>query len=171
MLTPESASAQLAATGAAIAALARDIGAEQARWKPAPADWSITEVLCHLYDEEREDFRLRLDLTLHQPEAPLPPIDPEGWVAQRAYNSRSLPEVAALFAAERERSLAWLAALQQPDWERVCNHPQLVGLRAGDLLAAWVGHDLLHIRQLNELRWRFLAQAAEPYRLDYAGDW
>lgn len=171
MLTTETASAQLAATGAAIAALARDIGAEQARWRPTPADWSITEVLAHLYDEEREDFRLRLDLTLHRPEEILPPIDPAGWVTQRDYNSRSLPEVAALFTAERDRSLAWLAALQDPDWERPCNHPQLGGLRAGDLLAAWVGHDLLHIRQLNELRWQHLAQAAQPYRPDYAGDW
>lgn len=171
MLTPESAIAQLAATGPAIVALVRDIGPAQARWRPTPADWSILEVICHLDDEEREDFRLRLDLTLHRPEAPLPPIDPAGWVTQRAYNDRDLTAMVARLTAERERSLAWLAALQAPDWERPCNHPHLRNIRAGDLLAAWVGHDLLHIRQLNELRWQYLAQAARPYALDYAGDW
>ena len=33
------------------------IGAEEARMKPSKATWSILEVTCHLYDEEREDFR------------------------------------------------------------------------------------------------------------------
>jgi hypothetical protein len=28
----------------------------EAQFKPNPASWSILEVICHLYDEEREDF-------------------------------------------------------------------------------------------------------------------
>ena len=60
-----------------IANLTKSVPLEQARWRPSPADWSILEVINHLYDEEREDFRQRLDLLLFQPEADWPPIDPQ----------------------------------------------------------------------------------------------
>lgn len=162
---------RLTASGAAIAELARGITLEQARWKPAPDQWSLLEVLCHLYDEEREDFRQRLDLTLHQPDQPLPPIDPQGWVSARAYNQRDLAGVLAQFLAERQQSLAWLGALQAPNWDAPVMSPHLAGLRAGDMLAAWVAHDLLHIRQLNELRYQLVVQAFAPYSPEYAGEW
>lgn len=58
----------LETTGASIATLTSDMSDKQARWKPVPESWSALEVLNHLCDEESEDFRLRLDLTLHTPE-------------------------------------------------------------------------------------------------------
>ena len=39
------------------------------------------------------------------------------------------------------------------------------------LLAAWLAHDCLHIRQLNEIRYAWLATMAAPYAVGYAGDW
>ncbi len=44
-------------------------------------------------------------------------------------------------------------------------------IRAGDMLAAWVAHDLLHTRQLVELRWAYTTSAVLPFRVNYAGDW
>src|SRR4029077_11108769 len=41
------------------------------RWKFAPEKWNILEVLGHLHDEEREDFRARVKHTLENPELPL----------------------------------------------------------------------------------------------------
>lgn len=161
----------LTASGAAIAELARGITPEQARWKPAPNQWSLLEVFCHLYDEEREDFRLQIDLTLHKPDQSLPPIDPQAWVSTRAYNQRDLPVVLAQFLAERQQSLVWLGALHAPNWDAPVMSPHLAGLRAGDMLASWVAHDLLHIRQLNELRYQLVAQAFAPYSPEYAGEW
>ena len=48
-----------------IRALLAGVGAEEARVKPSKGTWSILEVTCHLYDEEREDFREHLDFILH----------------------------------------------------------------------------------------------------------
>ena len=44
------------------------ISAEQARWKPDSETWSILEVVNHLYDEEREDFRVRLPVPINLPQ-------------------------------------------------------------------------------------------------------
>lgn len=52
---------RLAANRAVFQALATGVGETQARWRPAPEKWSFLEVVNHLHDEEREDFRRRID--------------------------------------------------------------------------------------------------------------
>ena len=141
---------------------------EQALWRPAPEKWCLLEIFCHLVDEEREDFRARLALTLEDPEQPWPSIDPVAWVRQRDYTSRDLETVKAEFRRERERSLEWLHGLQDPAWDNVHVHALLGDLRAGDLLAAWVAHDALHSRQVANLRLAWVKAVAAPYSPLYA---
>ena len=162
---------RLTANAEAIAALVRSASLEQARWKPAPTAWSILEVICHLYDEEREDFRQRVDYLLHRPAADWPPIDPQGWVTARAYNQRDPRVALEAFLAERQQSLGWLAGLAHPNWASAKAHPAGGAVTAGDMLAAWVAHDHLHLRQLNELHWHYLATQVQPFSLEYAGGW
>ena len=161
---------RMRANAAAIAALARDLSDAQARWKPAVDAWSLLEVVNHLYDEEREDFRTRIDYVLHRPGEQAPPIDPEGWVIERAYNMRDPRESLQAFLRERDASLEWLRGLHDPNWDAEYRAPWGV-LRAGDLLLAWLAHDHLHVRQLNELHYTYLSQQAAPYSVEYAGDW
>lgn len=162
---------QLENSAAAIAALAAGIGAEQACWKPTPASWSLLEVICHLGDEEREDFRTHLQGALQQPVAPWSDISPEHWPGQRGYNQRELARCLAQFLAERAVSLAWLRGLAAAqDWP--AGYDLSFGkLSAGALLVSWAAHDLLHLRQLVELRYAWQAQQALPFELLYAGEW
>jgi hypothetical protein len=161
---------ELAQGAETIQALVVGVSTAEARVRPQPTAWSILEVVAHLLDEEREDFRPRLDLVLHRPHETWAPIDPEGWVTARAYNARDLPATLSAFLAERERSLSWLAGLTAPDWSR--EHQASFGpITAGDLAASWAAHDLLHARQLLELRRTRLLGLTAPHRTGYAGDW
>jgi hypothetical protein len=74
------------------------------------------------------------------------------------------------FLAAREESLAWLKNLSSPDWEAAYKMP-FGPIRAGDVFAAWVAHDLLHMRQLVELHWAYTTRRLQPYRVEYAGEW
>jgi len=130
----------------------------------------ILEVIGHLYDEERLDFRVRLDFMLHRPGEPWPAINPQGWVQEHRYNEEELQELLGGFLAAREDSVRWLRGLLSPNWEAVYEAP-FGQIRAGDLLAAWVAHDLLHMRQLVELHWGYLVKEVEPYQVVYAGEW
>ena len=53
-----------------------DINDNQSKWKPSPQKWSILEIVHHLYDEEREDFRKRIQITLEDPKKEWSPINP-----------------------------------------------------------------------------------------------
>jgi hypothetical protein len=161
---------QMRANTGAIAALVSAVSDEQMRWKPAPESWSLLEVVNHLYDEEREDFRTRVDYVLHRPGELPPPIDPEGWVTERAYNARDPRQSLEAFLREREASLEWLTGLHEPNWDAEYRADWGV-MRAGDLLSSWLAHDHLHLRQLNELHYAYLKLQAAPYSVDYAGEW
>jgi hypothetical protein len=142
----------------------------EARYKPSPKSWSILEVVNHLYDEERFDFRVRLNIILQKPYEEWPPIAPVAWVTQRKYNTRDLQASLNDYLRERRRSLRWLRSLGKVDWNtRYTRNGR--SMRAGDMFAAWVAHDGLHIRQLNELHRLLVERAAKPYRLGYAGEW
>ncbi len=149
--------------------LIQHISVEQARWKPDEDRWSMLEVICHLYDEEREDFRKRLNLTLNDPEAAWPPIDPEGWVVARGYNKKDLGQTLNNFFKEREKSLQWLNQLQSPAWESTHQHPQIGFMSAELILANWLAHDYFHIRQATELHFAYLTKAVSPISLNYSG--
>jgi hypothetical protein len=153
-----------------IHSLTLDISDEQARWKPDPQTWSILEVINHLYDEEHEDFRVRVDYILHHPGQPWPPINPQGWVTERAYNQRDLTQSVQGFLEERQKSLVWLKGLGNTEWQASVT-VSFGSFSAGDIFAAWVAHDLLHLRQLVELHWAYLVQAVAPYKVNYAGEW
>jgi hypothetical protein len=163
--------ARLEAGATALAGATSGLATVEAAWRPAPGQWSALEIACHLLDEEREDFRVRLDITLHRPGEAWPPIDPPSWVAARDYAGRELGPTLEAFALERRRSLEWLRGLSAPNWDASYIHPTLGEFRAGDLMASWCAHDVLHLRQLARWQWLRLQGETVPYDTRYAGPW
>jgi hypothetical protein len=160
---------RLRRSGDAIEVLVRGLPLEAARWKPAPGRWSTLEVLGHLADEEVEDFRTRVRLTLQDPAAAWPAIDPPRWVVERRYQEQPPGATLARFLAERATSLSWLAAQRESRWDNAHVHPRAGPLGARLLLANWMAHDLLHLRQLARLQYEALAARGDD--LGYAGPW
>lgn len=161
---------ELACNAETIRSLVQSVSVERARWKPGPEQWSILEVINHLHDEEVEDFWAHLDLILHRPLERWPSIDPEDWVTQRQYNQREAGRSLDAFLAARRASLVWLQGLDRPDWDAAYAAP-FGPLTAGDLLVSWAAHDLLHLRQIVELHYAYIASVTAPYRVAYAGAW
>ena len=162
---------RLESSAGALKALTSGIEPAEAIWKPDAGRWSILEVINHLADEEVEDFRTRLDILLHRPEDPFPPIDPQRWVVARAYARRGPEESLARFLAERVRTLDWLEQIEATDLDREKPRPGGGSITARELMAAWAAHDLLHVRQITRLRYDYLADEVAPSSLAYAGRW
>ncbi len=139
-------------------------------YKPSPEKWCLLEVVCHLYDEEKEDFRARTKQVLTHPDLPLPPINPVGWVSERDYLKRDYTEMLQKFLYEREESVEWLQSLSEPKWSNTVIHPKLGVLSAWLFLTNWLAHDYLHIRQVIQLKFDYLKQQSGEDLL-YAGNW
>lgn len=151
--------------------LVADISDADAKWQPESGGWSILEVVCHLADEETEDFRLRVQSTLADPTKPWPPIDPEATAVERKYNEQNLAEVVGRFVRERNSSLAWLKGVVNPNWDNAYEHPQFGPIQAGRLMASWAAHDQLHLRQIAKRMFEMNVRDGSGFPTDYAGEW
>ena len=139
-------------------------------WRPDAASWSLLEIVCHLYDEEREDFRARIKNTLETPHIQPPSIDPPGWVTGRKYAEQDYAGRLKSFLKERRQSIRWLKGLDEPKWKNVYTHPTAGEMSAYSLLANWLAHDYHHIRQINRRCYEYL-RSKSNVDLTYAGDW
>jgi hypothetical protein len=163
--------ASLAGFPEALIPLVRGLSEEDVRWKPARTQWSILEVIRHLGDEEVDDFRRRLFLTLEDPKSSWPPIDPERWASDRKYNEDDFGLALQRFTEERTKSISMLTQSGALDWNAPHLHTLMGEILAGDLLASWTVHDLLHLRQITKRRFELIKLHAGNFRTGYAGEW
>ena len=144
------------------------LDAEGARTRPAPAEWSPVEIVCHLRDEETEDFGARLRVIVSGT-GEFARIAPERWAEERRYGEASLSEALAAFQALRRASLELLQSVAPEALGGSRPLGRFGSLSGRDLVAAWVAHDRLHLAQLAGTLARIWALRWAPLRTDYAG--
>ena len=149
-------------------ALLADVDTATWRERPAPAEWSPLEIVCHLRDEELEDFGARLRVVVDGGTT-FTPIDPAGWAETRRYREADPGTALATLHERRKATLAFVAGLAPERLRHAVSHPRLGTLSGLDLLAAWVTHDRLHLAQLAATLARLGARRWAPLRAEYAG--
>jgi DinB superfamily len=163
-----SARAELARLPSILDALLEGVDAATWRERPAPDEWSPIEIVCHLRDEEAEDFGARLRVVV-EGGTTFAPIDPAPWVEERGYRDADPEAALAAFRERRAATLAFLTAVSSERLRHALPHPRLGTLSGMDLLAAWVTHDRLHLGQLAATLARLGARRWAPLRVEYAG--
>jgi hypothetical protein len=138
------------------------------RERESPDRWSPLEILAHLRDEEIEDFRKRAHAALEGEPLELN-LDPQGWVTARRYNEMDPGAVYLDFARERAASCQWLETLRVEDFSKAVEHPKIGTLRAGDFIAAWRMHDLVHMRQFATALAVGAGRRMKGWKMEYAG--
>jgi DinB superfamily len=143
---------------------------DEATWRarPAPREWAPVEIVCHLRDEEAEDFGARLRVIL-EGGARFVPIDPERRAADRQYQEANPAEALAAFRTRRRASLDLLGSVVPDRLLGTAERPNGGRLSGLDLLASWVAHDRLHLQQLAGALARLWADRWAPLQVDYAG--
>src|SRR5262245_6504694 len=151
-----------------LAALVSDLDATMARTRPDPDEWAPVEILCHLRDEETEDFGARLRAVLAGQDQ-FPPIDPVGWVEARRYRDEDIHQILAVVCTRRGASLAFLEGVVAERLTASLPHRALGRLSALDIVAAWAAHDQLHLSQLAATLARLWANRWPDLSIEYAG--
>ena len=138
------------------------------RARPAPKEWSALEVVCHLRDEESEDFGARVRVVVAGGTS-FVGIDPERWAVERHYGEDEPRAALARLKERRAANLDFLATVDPKRLEHGVDSPRAGRLSGLDLLAAWVTHDRLHVAQIVATLARAGANRWAPLRTEYAG--
>jgi hypothetical protein len=111
----------LRATPVVLRALVDGVEDGRLRWRPAPGEWAIIEVVGHLADtEERALGRVRRMLAEDDPA--LAPFDQEALAEERHYLELDLAGELARLEELRRQHLAVLQGLDAAGWERTGRH-------------------------------------------------
>jgi hypothetical protein len=159
---------ELARLPAVLEGLLAGLDETDAHTRPASGEWSPVEILCHLRDEETEDFGARLRVIVAGA-GEFAPIDPEGWAVERRYRETNLSDVLEALRARRQASLDLLASVSPETLRASRPHKRLGRLSGQDILAAWVAHDRIHLAQLAGTLARIWALRWAPLLAEYAG--
>lgn len=113
-----------------------------------PGKWTPREILCHLADTEIA-FAFRLRQALAEPHHTIQPFDQDAW----AHHYSQLDAHAALetFAALRRWNVAFIASAPAEAYSKPLTHPERGAMTFQTLVETMAGHDLHHLRQLENL--------------------
>jgi len=143
MIVPE-----LRGTMGALFGVMADAHADYWLQHPYPDEWSPMQILCHLFESERQVQRPRLERILAEENpfliSPPPPTgareplpcDVDGW------------QVAHRFVCEREKTIAWVVSRKPEDWKRPARHSIFGHTTLLEMAHFTAQHDRLHINQL-----------------------
>jgi len=148
--------------------LFKDITETEYRWKANDDTWSLLELLAHLYDEEREDFRARVKHVVEHPGTLPPSINPAEWVKSRNYIGYNYAATLQKLLQEREESVLWLRTVPEELFDHSYMHPEVGKITAKLFLVNWLAHDRMHLRQFQNIRLNYLSNSCDD-NLNYAG--
>ncbi len=120
-------------------------------FRPAEAEWSLTEVVCHLRDVERDVHLARLEALLADDRAFLPGVDADEWAVTRNYRAQDGRAAAVAFLAARGETVSLLASLAEEDWARTGQHTFFGPTSLREIVFLAVQHDRVHARQIEAL--------------------
>ena len=159
----EEAVALLERTPAAVGALLDGLPETFVRATEGEGTWSPYDVVGHLVYGERADWMERSRQVLAGDPRPFTPFDRTAMF--RESEGKSLGELLAEFTELRGRNVAELRGLNLVDADlgRTGRHPDFGEVTLGQLLAAWVVHDLDHLAQVARTMAKVYAEAVGPW--------
>jgi hypothetical protein len=136
----------LSATAATVRERVAGLTDELLGRRPAPGEWSVAELLGHLWDSEiATSFRTRLILTQDRP--PLTAYDQDAWSTLPRLPFAGLLDA---FSAVRAANLTLITGTPAAGWDRVGLHQERGPISFRILVETMAGHDRAHLRQLDQ---------------------
>lgn len=114
----------------------------------APGKWSARDILCHLADCEIA-FAYRLRQALAEDHHRIQPFDQDKWAI--GYDMRSADQALATLEALRNWNIALLKSVSTAQLAKPVTHPERGQMTFATLVETIAGHDLHHIKQLEEI--------------------
>ena len=150
-MNPDRIVALLSGFPSKVYALAIPLSEAEVLWRPAPGEWNIKEIVCHLRDSaERLGDRLRLIATQDNPF--LPAFNENALVVEKRYADDILPAVLMRYVEFRQRDIELLRGLPGDGWARTGVHQQRGPQTFQQIAETIVSHETEHFEEARRLR-------------------
>ncbi|MFN8382547.1 MAG: DinB family protein [Anaerolineales bacterium] len=145
--TRESVLSLLSATPATLNGMLRDLDSTSWSLKSTHDEWSLTELICHLRDTEREIHHMQIRLFKDQNEPFIPRPDTSVWASQRDYLHEDGALALKEFNDARRETIDLLKNISTDDWERKARHAIFGPTNFLEVVSFFADHDRMHVQQ------------------------
>lgn len=124
-------------------------GLDSRQWKHKLSDdaWTLTELLCHLRDTEREIHHMQLNLFAEKEDPFIPRPDTGVWALQRDYLHEDGAAVLKEFNQARLETISMLKSVSAEGWARKARHAIFGPTTFQEIIGFITEHDRLHVQQ------------------------
>ena len=136
----------LAATPERVSELTQDLDLEILQKRPEPGEWSAEELLGHLFDAEVV-YSFRWRFTLAEKDPKYPGYNQDEWIK---LPKPSFPELLAAFASLRRANIWLIEETPTDQWDKDAIHEERGSEPFGMSLMVLAGHDIAHLKQLEQ---------------------
>ncbi|MNO26453.1 DinB superfamily protein [compost metagenome] len=124
---------------------------EALKWKAAPNQWSVTEVLTHLVDHNIVvSFRIREILS--DSEALLPAFSQDSWVAGQKANEGSVTDYLNAFKALLYYNSLLFQRLSEEDWAKTGVNWKGDSVSLSAIIQSFITHVQSHLAQIERIK-------------------
>ncbi len=148
--SPSALVAALQATPALIHHLTRVTPPETWGIRPAPGEWCLTEILCHLRDVETEVNLPRIEAVLEGQNPVIIGQNTDTWAEERRYIEQNGEAAFQTFVSARNHLIEKIKTLSPQDWERPARHTIFGPTHLREIVAFIAEHDRVHFKQAQE---------------------
>jgi len=133
---------------------------EARKWRPAPGEWSVHEVVCHCADSET-NAAARIRYVVAEKDPLILGYDENAWAGRFNYHSHPLDAALAVVEAVRTNTAALIRRLPDEAWAREGRHTESGRYTAEDWLRIYAAHLEEHAGQIekNLAAWKALNPA------------
>ena len=139
--------ATMSSTPGVIQGLTLGLQADSLLREPAPDDWAVIEILCHLRDTEREVHQMQIETLLEEEQPFISRPNAAVWASQRNYLNEDGRAALKEFTAARISNLSQLKDLNIEMWTRKVRHAIFGPSSFREVVGFMAEHDRLHIQQ------------------------
>jgi hypothetical protein len=120
---------------------------EARKWRPAPGEFSVHEIVVHCADSET-NAAARIRYLAAEEEPVILGYDPDNWAQKSDYHSHPLEAALATVEAVRGNTAALLRRLPDEVWSKEGNHTESGRYSGADWLRIYSEHVDEHIEQI-----------------------
>ncbi|NLG99823.1 MAG: HAD hydrolase-like protein [Chloroflexi bacterium] len=148
--TPQAMLAVLKSTPAAMDTLCLNLNERQWKDRPQPNAWSLTEIICHLRDVDREVNIPRMERVIQEKDPFVPGVNSDQWAEERKYFLEDGPTALREFIEVRGKLITMLEELPEASWQLPARHAIFGPTRLQELVSFTAMHDRTHVQQALE---------------------
>jgi len=129
------------------------------KWRPAPAEWSVHEVVCHCADSET-NAAARIRYVVAEKDPVVLGYDENAWAVRFDYHNHPLDAALTVVDAVRANTAALIRRLPEEAWTKEGRHSESGRYTAEDWLTIYAEHLEEHARQIENNLAAWQAQGA-----------